>query len=279
MRARVVLALAMALVWSVAASAQQLQPVTYVADFHVKPGKEEEFLNLVKEFNEPLFEKLMADGAVLAWGIDIPVLHQVGAPTHSLWWTSSDMAAFDKVFAAFEEQEKKIREEEARRRRRQAPKTVIERFREAVDLSKHRDWLFRELVVGYSDTPPPAGAKPYTRVATTRVLPGEAQEFQRLWVKYVKPILDAQLAEGNLGAYGFGIEEVRTTDEFSHFTWASLPNLAAWEKVRTAFIAANAARSPEERRQITQSFLNVVDPSANRVVVLRAVIFHVASPE
>lgn len=60
------------------------------------------------------------------------------------------------------------------------------------------------------------------------------------------------------------------------FTWVSLPNLAAREKVRAAFNADRQARPSGERSQIAQSFQGVIDSSASRTLVLRAVIFRAA---
>jgi hypothetical protein len=284
MRARVVVALALALLWTSAAFAQQIQPVVYVAEVHVKLGKEGEFIDLVKKIDVPLFEKLMAEGAVFAWGVDIPLLHQPGGATHIFWWAMPDVGALDKVFAAFEENEKKMAEEdartaeEARRKRQPAPKSSMERFFDIIDVAKHRDFLFRDVVIGGGAMPAP-GTMPYGWLSTVRVLPGKGEDYRRLWEKYNKPVYDKLAAQGAIYAYALGVEEARSTDEFSHYTVVSLPNLAAREKVRAAFNADRQARSPEERSQITQSFLGVVDPSASRAFVLRAVIFHAAAPK
>ena len=288
MRIRVVLLLAMALALTTVASAQQMppmQPVVYVADFHVKPGRGDDFLNQVKKYDEPTFEKLMAEGAVLAWGVDEPVLHEPGAPTHSFWWLSPDMGAFDKVFAAFEANEKKMKAddaaaaEEARKKGRPAPKTSFERFAETVDFSKHKDWIFRDLLIRFRNEPPPADAKPYAWITSVHVAPGKGDDFQKWWEKYVKVVLDKLVEDGTINGYEFGVEEAKTTDAFTHLGVVSLPNLAAREKVRNAFYADRQARSPEERNQITQNVLALIDPTATRNIVLQSVILHVAMPK
>ena len=60
------------------AAAQQAQPpaqpLTYWYEYHVNPGKEDEFMNLVKTVGAPVRDKLMADGVVLAWGVEAPVV-------------------------------------------------------------------------------------------------------------------------------------------------------------------------------------------------------------
>ncbi|MGI0013666.1 MAG: hypothetical protein ACREBU_09530, partial [Nitrososphaera sp.] len=67
MRTRIVCALALALVFAAGAAAQEVLPAIYIADFHVQPGKEGDFLDMVNKYHMPAFDKLMADGAVLAW--------------------------------------------------------------------------------------------------------------------------------------------------------------------------------------------------------------------
>jgi len=280
MHKRIILALALAGVFAAGAAAQQFQPVDYVADFTVRPGMEEQFMALIKKYDEPLFEKLMAEGAVLAWGVDTPLLHSPGAPTHSIWWSCAEMSGHDKVFAAFAELVKKNKEEieAARKARRPVPKTLEQEFLEVFDLANHKDWLFRSIIVGFSQAPPPAGALPYSWITITKVLPGKSEEYRKLWEEYNKPVYEKLLAAGSINAYGLGVEEARTSGDFTHFTWVSLPNLAARDTVRDAIQADRQARSAADRSIITHSFVNVTDQTATRTIVLRAAVFHVAPP-
>ena len=286
MRTRLVLVVILAALFATAVAAQQpVQPVTYVAEFHVKPEKAEQFLELVKKYDQPIFEKLLAEGAVLAWGVDIPMLHQPGGATHSFWWTSADLAAFDKVFAALEAQEKKILEEDkkaaeaARKAGKKAPKTFLESFLETIDLSKHKDYLLRDAVTGSGSAQPASGSMPYTLISLVTVLPGKGDEYRRLWEEYNKPVYDKLAAEGALYGYALGTEEAKSTDLFTHYVVVSMPNLAAREKVRAAFRADRAARTPAERSMISGSFQAVVDESAGRTIILRSVIFQTAAPK
>lgn len=288
MKTKVFLGLVIALLWTLTAAAQQMpqiQPVVYLADFNVKPGKEEDFMNLVKKYDEPMFNKLMTEGAVLAWGVDVPVLHEPGAASHTFWWVSADMGAFDKVFAAFAENEKRMKAEEAkaaeeaRKKGRAAAKTAEEQFLETVDISKHKDWLLRDLIVHFTDKPRPENAPlPYSWVTVVRVKPGKGDDFRAWWEKYVKPVLDKLVDDGTIIGYEFGVEEAKTTDTFTHFGTVVLPNLAAREKVRNAFYADRQGRSAEERDHITHAVLKTIEPDASRNFILRAIALHVAAP-
>ncbi len=284
MRNRILGAFLLALLCCVTAAAQQAQPVSYIGDFYVLPGREEEFLNLVKKYDEPVLNQLMAEGAVLAWGVDVPILHLEGAPTHMIWWGVPDMGAFEKVLAAFEAAEKKWADEyakladDARRKRQVAPKSVMEQLLDTVDLSRHRDWLLRTQVSNYATAPPPADAKPYSWITMFHVKPGKAAEFRQLFDRYAKPTYDRLVADGTIVGYELGVEEAKSTDAFTHYVWTVLPDLAAREKVRSTFMALNESRAPEAREAIEHLFLSTIDPAATRTFVQRTIYLKMAPP-
>jgi hypothetical protein len=240
-----------------------------VANFNVEFGKDTEFVDLVNKFDTPMFEQLMNKGLVMAWGLSTPVMHQPGSPTHAIWWTSPSMAEMDQVIAAFEANEKKMLEEDP---------GIFQTMAEIVDLSKHYDVCFRDLVSGFG-APPPAGAKPYTWIFTTKVHYGHGEEYVTLWNKYTKPLLDKMVAEGRVGAYGLSIQEVKMTDEFSHFTWVSVPSFTDYEKVRAAYMADRKSRPADEQKKLTAEIARITDPDASRTYVLREEILHVAAPK
>ncbi len=65
------------------------------------PGKAGEAMELWNEFGVPTFDKLAADGAIMAYGLHIPEIHR-GAPwTHMSWYTTTNLAARDAVEKAF----------------------------------------------------------------------------------------------------------------------------------------------------------------------------------
>ena len=282
MRSRVLFALALALLWNTATYAQQIQPLTFVSDYYVRPGKEDEFMNLVKTVGAPVRDKLMAEGVVLAWGVDVPLMRAPGSPTHSIWYDVADWDGLQKVQTAMGAQLAKLADEdkkaaeEARKKGGKAPKSTAERIQETLDTSRTRDWVFRGLFANFGSAPPPAGLLPFTRIFLITIKPGKYQAWRAAWDKYNKPILDKLVADGVVGAYGIGTEEVRTSGDFTHYAWVSVPNLS--EKVRSAFIADRGKRSAEENEHILHTFDSLTDPNAARSFVLRAVIFKVAAP-
>jgi hypothetical protein len=90
---------------------QAQQPLTFWYEYHVNPGKEGEFLNLVKTVGQPVRDKLMAEGVVLAWGVEAPLLRVPENATHMIWYTVADYAGVEKVDTATREQIAKMTEE------------------------------------------------------------------------------------------------------------------------------------------------------------------------
>src|SRR5215471_14275445 len=115
MTKRILLCALLMLVSSFTVAAQQAQapkdPLTYWYEYHVNPGKEDEFMNLVKTVGQPVRDKLMADGVVLAWGVEAPLLRIPDAATHMIWYAVADYAGVEKVDTAMREQIAKLTEE------------------------------------------------------------------------------------------------------------------------------------------------------------------------
>jgi hypothetical protein len=261
--------------------AQQPEPVSLAATFTVKPGMEEQFINLVKKYDQPVFEKLMTDGAVVAWGVDVPVLHHPGEPTHTVWWGMPNYAAMDKVLAAFAELEKKIKADdeqraaEARRLKQPVPKPALQEFFESVDISQHRDFVYRSIIFNATSSPVPAGALPYTSTSRFRVERGRGPDYRQLFEKYDKPIMDKLVADGVVLAYGLDVEDVTSQEPGTRWFWVAVPNLAAIDKIEAAFNADRQRRSEEERATISRQFREVIVAGSSHDDLTRAVMFAV----
>ena len=270
------LAIVSLLVVAAPAFAQQppAQPLTFYYDYTVKPGKEAAFLELVKTVGQPVRDKLMADGVVLAWGIDVPLLTVPGTATHSIWYSVADYAGVQKVDDAMRAQRKKLADDEAARKVARGA-TTEDRVIDVFDVSKSHFYLTRDLVSAVTPAPP-AGVLPYTRYNFVKVHPGKGADYRAAWEKYNKPVFDKLLADGVILGYGLAVEEVKTAGEFTHFVWYAAKDMAAFDKQRDAFMADRTRRSQEERDGIAALFLSLSDPDAARSIIVRAIMFHVA---
>jgi hypothetical protein len=263
------------------AAAQQapMQPLTFWYDYTVNQGKDDQFLDLVKTVGAPVRDKLMADGIIRAWGVMTPLLRQPGNATHSIWWVVDDYAGVEKVNDAMRAQIARLTEEAGKAGVTKKGATPalgpMARMAEVADVSKTRDFLTRDIVLGLGPSVGTAGLLPYTRFNFVKVKPGKAAEYRKAWEKYNKPILDKLMADGVILVYGLAVEDIRTSGEFTHFTWYDMKDLASMDKIRAAFISDRDHRSQEEQDAITHLFTSLTDVDASRQEVDRAVIFRV----
>ena len=249
-------------------------PLTFFYDYTVFPGKEQELTTLINTVGAPVRDKLMAEGVIMAWGMETPILRYPGGTTHLIWFTVANWAGVEKVLNAMEARLAKLAADEARLRPRPAM-TTAERARTTFDGSKTRDWLTRDLVAGFGPNPP-AGTLPYTRYNFIKVKPGKGQDYRRTWEKYNKPVFDKLVADRVVLAYGLAQEDVKTDGDFTHFVWIATATMADADKIGAAFAADRARRSEKDRNQITEEFLDATEPDKARSIVTRARIFKVA---
>jgi hypothetical protein len=258
----------------------QPQPLTFFYSYNIIPGKEEEFMNLIKTVGAPVRDKLMAEGVVLAWGMETPILRYPGGPTHLIWFSVANWSGVEKVLNGMEAQLQKLAAEESKRtesahaaKQKPAP-TTAERMREVLDMTKTRDWLTRDIVSNFGSQPP-SGVLPITRYNFVKVKPGKAAEYRRAWEKYTKPVYDKLVAEKVVLAYGLAVEEVKTDGEFTHFIWVATADMAALDGIGPAFAADRARRSEEERNTIMELFASLTEPDKARSIVTRSRIFRI----
>jgi hypothetical protein len=268
----------------ISAAAQQAkpQPLTFWYEYSINAGKEDEFIDLVKTVGQPVRDKLMAEGVVLGWGVEVPLLRVPGSPTHVIWYAVSDWSGVEKVDSAMRAQIAKMSEDASKsaagKKAQKPAASVTERLREIADMAKTHDYLTRDIVIDEGPAPP-AGVLPYTRYNYIKAKPGKAGDYRKAWEKYNKPVYDKLVADGVIIGYGLSVEEVRTEGDFTHFVWFETKDLAGMDKVRTAFIADRERRSQDEQDAISNLFGSLVDLDAARAEVSRSIIYHFLAPK
>ena len=154
--------------------------LTFYYDYTVKPGKEQEFLDLVKTLGGPVRDRLMAEGVISEWGVEQPLLRGPEVPTYSVWYVTSSLAGVGKVQAAMAEMLGQSSAGAAAARGSRVS-TNADRARELLETTRTRDWLIRDLENGYGTKMPAAGAQPYIRYNAIKVRPGKGREFRLAW--------------------------------------------------------------------------------------------------
>ena len=87
----IVLGLLATLASSQTPTEQRLQPVSYVAEWQVKRGMEQAYVDLIDEIYTPVFSRLMSgeEPVIMGWGVRETFLHHPDGPTHSVERASS----------------------------------------------------------------------------------------------------------------------------------------------------------------------------------------------
>jgi len=282
MKKKILLCLAVVLISCLTAAAQdaKMQPLTFWYEYTINPGKEAQFLDLVKTVGAPVRDKLLAEGVVLAWGVHTPLLRIPGESTHQIWYAVADWSGVEKVDTAMRAQIAKLDEEAMKTgatKKGAAPAGgVTARMMEIADVSKTHDYVTRDLVfvAGHGDLP--ANTLPWMRYSFLKAKPGMGGALRKTWEKYNKPVLDKLVADGVVLAYGFAIEDVRTDGDFTHYVWYATKDLGSMEKVRAAYMADRDKRSEEEQEAISAEFNKFIDADASRSEIHRSLIFKVA---
>ena len=236
---------------TVASSARAEDPVVYtrVAQWQIArpswPGYEKD----LKKNTIPVMEKLLADGVILEFGADRTSVHTADGYTHSTWFTAKSLANLEKALDTLVESETKL--------------TEVERRKQDTDFSgtKHADLILRSVSFKNRTVKTEKG---YGIVAVQKLLPGKAQEYQDLFDKYSKPVLEQLYKDGAITAYGVDVELVHTGDPGLRFYWHVVPDAEALDKVEAAYETDRQKRSPEERRAIARAFADLRDPAGHR---------------
>jgi hypothetical protein len=227
------------------------QPVVYtrVAQWQIARPLWGAYEKDLKKNTVPVMEKLLAEGVIIEFGADRTSVHTPDGYTHSSWFSARSLANLEKALDTLIESENKLTPEERRKLDTDFAGT------------RHADLLLRSVAFRNRTVKTDKG---YGTVSVQKMQPGKAQEYQELFDKYNKPILEQLYKDGAVTAYGIDAELVHTSDASLRFFWQVVPDGEALDKVEAAFEAARQKRSPEERRAIGQAFAELRDGAAHR---------------
>lgn len=210
-----------------AAEAQQQDYLVSVAFFKVKPGQGAAFTTAAKQAFEAPLQKLMAQGAVLAWGLDAADLHHAKEYTHSLWIAMPNLKTIDLLEQAL------------------GKPPALSQLPDLIEPDGHADIVLRSLT---STTRPASG--PGTRfllVRRFRIERGKENEWRAFFDKYYKPTLDSLVADGTLEGHGLMAEEFVSSEPGTQWHWTRATSREAIGRMFDAFGPVMAKMTPAER--------------------------------
>ncbi len=241
----IALVLASAVIPRPAAAQQEDSTVyTYVAEFRVAPANRSDFVFQFNEYAKPVLDRLLADGTISEWGRAGYVVHTVEGMTDLIWWCSDTVSGTQKVLDAVAAAN--------------MPPSIAD---------AHQDALLQSVVfrMGESDS-----TTPYVYLSQFTILEGKTEDWMALFNKYNKPVYEKLLADGTIIGYGIDFEYVHTADPRNRYMWVQVADAEAMDKVDAAFDASREAMSPEERRVITSTMLQLMDFPMHRDGLIRA---------
>ncbi len=238
-------------------SAQGYKSLTSVATFKVPPGKEGAFVEKGKAFI-PTLDKLMADGTVLAYGMDVDILHVPGNNNVAFWVTVPNYDAVEKEDIAIEAFIK-------------ANPALMGDMMGLTDMSAHQDLLVRTREEAHRSVP--AGAQPIGDFDVVRIKPGRAQDFMTMFKKFDEPVYEKLVADGVIYSYSLDTEAVHTMEPGLFWVIVSMPNLGTKDKVNAAFEEADKKLSDGDRDLAEKTYLDIVVPGSHRDSLSTSVIF------
>jgi len=234
--------LALMLLAPLTASAQAQEPPTfiYVSEWAVPRAQWADWVAYAEKNAKPIFEKAMADGRIIGWGMYTTRVHDESGITHGSWYEATSIAAIEKVGAELAK----------------LPQNTI-----LTAATKHRDYLLRSSLRRAKAS---SGSNGYLWVNANQIQPGKGQQWRELWDKYTRPLLDEQLANGTLGAYWIEVEQVHTENPGGVYVVWTAPNADSVDKFFGAVAARAQKRSPEENRAIGEAFAGVTVAGSHR---------------
>jgi hypothetical protein len=102
------------LVWALAPTppAAGTLPYTRYSFIKVRPGKGGDYRAAWEKYYKPVYDKLVADGSILGYGLSVVEVKSAGEFTHFVWVNAKDLAGYDKARAAFVADRQRRTEEE-----------------------------------------------------------------------------------------------------------------------------------------------------------------------
>ena len=141
------------------------------------------------EADRPALEKALASGTIVAFGSDVNLVHSLEGETHDDWWSATSMAGVLNLLEQFY----------------QSGNTATPVLASA---TKHWDDL---LVSRYYNWHPGSVKNGYTHVGIYKLKPDAPDDaVQAISKNLVVPLLEKQLAAGNIAEYEIDTEAIHT---------------------------------------------------------------------
>ena len=183
-------------------------------------------------------DKALADGAIVAYGNDLNIVHTADGMTHDGWWSAMSMAAVLNVLDKFYKSG--------------TPTSPV-----LASATKHTDGIF---VSRYYNWRPGTYKGAYSRVGYYKLKPDAPEHaIETLSKSFIVPVLEKLLADGAILEYEVDTEAIHTEGPGAFWIDVISPNAEGLDKL-TAALLDRSKTNP----LAGQAFESMIDLSAHR---------------
>jgi hypothetical protein len=188
--------------------------------------------------DQKILDKALADGAIVAYGNDLNLVHTADGMTHDDWWSAMSMAAMLNVLDKFYKSG--------------TPTSPV-----LASATKHTDGIF---VTRYYNWRPGTYKGAYSRVGYYKLKPDAPDHaIETLSKTYIAPLLEKLLADGSIVEYEIDTEAVHTESPGAFWVDVISPNAEGLDKL-TAALLDRSKTNP----LAGHAFESMIDLSAHR---------------
>jgi putative intracellular protease/amidase len=234
-------------------------PTAYLWINFVKaaPGQGEALTKLMIQEDSKTFDPLVDGGQAFDWGVAQPIIHDGNdAYSHVEWVTFKGWAGADAFMAKYRELQSKMSAKDSA--------ALEAKFAALVVPGSHADLVLRGVHAGKGA----GGGGMYINLGYYKANPGKAGETERFYEENIAPVYDKLVASGAIINYGLMTPEIHRGQPWTYMGWSETKNLASRDAIDAAFDAADAARSPEEKKAFGEKVRELLDFSGHSDQIL-----------
>lgn len=212
---------------AVAAHAQ-IPKLTWLRYYTVVPGKDAEFLRMLRETQDGMLASLIAEKKVTNWGVAVPLSHNETTWTHLQYISVSDWSGIEAVMNKAQAMMASLSEADRNR--------VADLFVTGIAPNGVRDSVLRHTV--RSEKVPPKDFKlRYLVINEHPIAPGREVDAVQLFNEWAKPIFVDLESKGRVGPWGQSRQDIVIQDGWTFLVWYFLNDLGGLDDVTNSLMA------------------------------------------
>jgi len=226
------------------------EPLSWLINVTVKPGKYMDLEKSVQKYDKPVLDKLVADGVIGSYGFGCQMM---GPPGQSCMYfiTAADWSAMGKVEKAFEAYYKAMKPEEA--------KAAEDAYLAATEPDKEMSSVVRHVVFQGK-----AGTKSsYLMRHVYKFKPGQGSAAVKMFKEYNAPIYQKLLEAGVINGYGLAMPEIHNGAGWTHSSWVVFSDMSQMDAIDKAFDEAEKTRGEELNEMLRSTLMKMHDMDAH----------------